>query len=82
MISFPNPTSGTNTLRYSVDMASKVKIVLYDMNGRLIRQLVEKTVDTGTYNMQWSTEGLAKGSYIISAMKNGNLKQSIKVIVN
>ncbi len=82
LMAFPNPGSGNNTIKYSVDAASQIKIVIHDMNGRLIKILSDKNQEAGVYTVQWDNENIAKGMYIVTATKNGMVKQTIKVVKN
>jgi len=67
-------------LRYHVAVPSKVNIILYDALGKPLKVLVNKKVEAGTYNVQWDANGMAKGSYFISASKDGGAKQTVTVI--
>jgi hypothetical protein len=79
---FPNPGSNNNTIRYSVDAPSQVKIVVYDMQGRLVKMLTDKNHEAGVYNVQWDMSKLSSGTYVVTAVKNGTVKQSVKVVKN
>ena len=79
---YPNPGNNTNTIKYSVDAASQVKIVVYDMQGRMVKQLADKKHEAGVYTTQWDMSKLSNGTYVVSAVKDGNVKQSIKVVKN
>ncbi len=76
----PNPMGNSNTLRYHIAVPSNVTIMLYDASGKPLKVLVNKRVEAGTYNLQWNTNGLAKGTYLISASRDGGAKQSLKII--
>lgn len=78
----PNPSDGINIIRYSVDIPSQIKIIVYDMQGKQISLLADKKHEAGVYTLQWNNTGLAKGTYVISAVKNGIAKQAIKVVKN
>jgi hypothetical protein len=39
---YPNPGTNNNTIRYSVNVPSQVKIVVYDMQGKLVKVLADK----------------------------------------
>ncbi|HTE27286.1 DUF4331 family protein [Flavitalea sp.] len=79
---FPNPGNGVMTVKYSVDVPALVKIAVYDMQGKLIKVLSDKMQKAGVYTMQWDNSALAQGTYVISAIKNGNAKQLLKVVKN
>jgi Domain of unknown function (DUF4331)/Secretion system C-terminal sorting domain len=82
LISYPNPSDRSSTIKYSVDAPSQVKIVVYDMQGKAVKMLVDKKHDAGVYNVQWDMAKLPNGAYVITAIKNGNVKQVIKVVKN
>ncbi len=82
LMAYPNPSSSNNTFKYSVDAASKVKIMIHDLNGKLIKVLADKNQEAGVYTIQWDSENFSKGTYIVTASKNGVVKQTIKVVKN
>ena len=79
---YPNPGTNNNTIRYNVNVASQVKIVVYDMQGKLVKVLADKNQEAGVYNVQWDMSKLSSGTYVITAVKDGNVKQTIKVVKN
>ena len=79
---YPNPGTNSNTIRYSVDAPSQIAIAVYDMQGKMVKMLANKTHEAGVYNVQWDMSKLSAGIYVITATKNGDTKQSIKVVKN
>jgi hypothetical protein len=79
---YPNPSSGTNTVRYRVEEPAKLRIVVVDAQGRQIRELVNKQHDAGVYTVEWDTKKLATGQYIITALKGDSKQQSVQLIKN
>ena len=79
---FPNPSTGSSTIKYSVAVPSHVSIVVYDLQGRKIDVLVDQKQDAGVYTLNWNNKNLAKGTYIVSALKNGMTKETVKVVKN
>ncbi|MBD0377041.1 MAG: DUF4331 family protein, partial [Flavisolibacter sp.] len=75
-----NPVVDNNTVRYHVASPSHVKITVYDLLGRPVKVLVDKRQDAGNYTIQWNTTGLSKGTYLITASKNGEIARTIQVI--
>jgi len=80
--SFPNPVKNITSIKYSVDASSQVKVVAYDIQGKLIKVLVDKKQEQGTYETNFDLSNLAQGTYLIAAFKNGQAKQTIKVVKN
>lgn len=79
---FPNPGNSNSTIKYSVDAPSKITIVVYDVQGKLIKVLTDKQHEAGVYTIPWSYSDLATGTYIVTALKNGVAKQAIKIVKN
>lgn len=82
LAAYPNPSDGNSTIKYSVDAPSQVRVIVYDLQGKQIKILVDKKHEAGVHTLEWNNNGLAKGTYVISAQKNGIAKQAIKVIKN
>ena len=50
----PNPTASAAALRYSVGADHRwVSVAVYDVTGRLVRQLFEGAADAGVYERTW-----------------------------
>ena len=81
-MAYPNPSDGSSKIKYSVDATAQVKIVVYDMLGNRIDVLADEKQEAGIYTVEWDNSSLAKGTYIVTALKNGTVKQVIKVIKN
>ena len=79
---YPNPGTSNNTIRYSVNVPSQIKIAVYDMQGKLVKVLADKNHEAGVYNVQWDMSKLSGGTYVVTAVKDGNVKQTIKVVKN
>ncbi len=80
--SSPNPVRGKTSIDYNVDAVSQIKIIVYDMQGKLVKVLVDKKQDAGMYNADFDLSNLAQGTYLVAAFKNGMVKQTIKIVKN
>jgi hypothetical protein len=80
MMTVQNPIAASNTIRYHVASASKVQIMVYDLTGRPVKMLVNKQHDAGTYTVEFNTAGMASGTYMISAIKNGQTAKTLQVV--
>jgi hypothetical protein len=49
----PNPMSGLTSFRYDVPTRTRVLIVLYDLQGRVVRRLGPITREPGRYSVDW-----------------------------
>gem|GEM_PF-6116154 len=70
---------------YSLKSPSRVRIIIYDRNGKPVNTLVSATMSAGTYNASWSGvfedgKTVGAGIYIIY-VKIGTLEKKLKVAV-
>jgi hypothetical protein len=51
---YPNPFNPVTTLHYDLSENSDVKITIYDMLGREVKTLINKTQDAGSMSVIWN----------------------------
>jgi hypothetical protein len=78
---YPNPTSGHTTITYAIPSRNHVNIALYDMQGRMVKQVVNETRDPGFYTVDLNTNGLGKGVYHYK-MTAGEFQEVKRLLVN
>ncbi len=76
----PNPFVDNSVVKYHLDAAAQVNISLYNADGKLVKVLVSKKLNAGTYTQDWNGSGLTSGVYFIQVSKDGAVKQSIRVV--
>jgi flagellar hook assembly protein FlgD len=79
MTTYPNPFTGGNTIQYHVATAGQVVITLYDIEGRMVKTLVNQQQSPGDYTVEWNGSGLGVGTYFAKAIQSGN-EQSLKLV--
>ncbi len=77
---YPNPFSQSTKINYGIPSRSLVEIVLFDMQGRLIKVLVNELKETGNYVYELSAANLAKGIYYYR-MRSGNYVATKKLMI-
>jgi hypothetical protein len=60
---YPNPFNPTTCIKYYVARSSQVKIVVYDIMGREVQTLVNKTLNPGMYESSFDGSSLTGGVY-------------------
>ncbi len=50
---YPNPFNPSTAIRFDMPLAGRVKIAVYDLNGRLIRVLTDGARNAGSYSVTW-----------------------------
>jgi hypothetical protein len=81
----PNPFNPTTTLRYDLPDDGMVNITIYDMMGRVVRNLVNDHQSAGYKTIQWNGtngfgEPVAAGVYLYQ-IHAGNFQQTKKMIL-
>ena len=61
---YPNPFNPTTTIPFSLPEASHVKLVVYDMLGRLVDTIVEGELSAGYHNASFDASRYPSGTYI------------------
>jgi hypothetical protein len=68
---YPNPFNPTTKVRYDIPMQSHVKVVIYDMLGRVVANLVDGMQLPGKYTTEWNPSGLGTGVYFLRIVAQG-----------
>ena len=50
---YPNPFQRVTTIQYSITHSGHVKLTIYDLQGRVVKPLVDKRSQPGTYVITW-----------------------------
>ena len=66
---YPNPFNPSTTITYSLPEAAPVTVVIYDVLGQQVRQLISQFNSAGRYQVQWDARdsqgrSVASGVYI------------------
>ena len=80
MSSYPNPFTNANSIKYHVEANAAVMICLYDIDGRLVRTLVNEHKQPGDYTIEWAGADLETGTYFARAIQNNVVQQTLKVV--
>jgi len=76
---FPNPFDRRFTLSFSIMEKEEVRIDLYDVMGKLIRNISNKTFTSGEYNVIVEVNSLSAGVYF-ARIQAGNGVKTIRVV--
>lgn len=60
---YPNPFNPSTTISYSIPNNSKVDLNIFNMNGQLVKNLVNKTQPAGKHSVEFYSEELSSGVY-------------------
>jgi hypothetical protein len=73
----PNPCNPRATITFTMAYAGPATVRVFDARGRLVRQLHDGWLDTGTHDVPWSGDDdngrpVAAGVYLVRATTNGH----------
>jgi uncharacterized protein (TIGR03790 family) len=68
--SYPNPFNSTTIISFRLETTSEVRLVIYDILGREVRTLVDKSMPAGQHIVSFNGKGLASGTYICNLRIN------------
>ena len=82
---YPNPFNPTTSLSYQLPDDGKVEVIIYDMMGKLIKNLVNEKQSSGQNSIIWNATNnsgnqVSAGLYIYT-VKTSNHKQSKKMLL-
>lgn len=79
---FPNPFTTETTIDYTLENSAKVFIDVYDLQGNLVKSLVNDVESYGKNSVKWTASSeIASGVYYIS-VKAGNFNIVKKVLLS
>ncbi|MBC8365839.1 T9SS type A sorting domain-containing protein [bacterium] len=83
---FPNPFNPKTNLRFTMSEAGKVQLGIYDIQGRLLRVLIDQSVAAGLHQVEWDghdAEGVkvSSGIYFSKLLTKDDVQTSKLVLV-
>ncbi len=61
----PNPFNPTTQIRFDLSEASNVSLVIYDILGRRVTELVNGELQAGYHSATWDASSVASGVYFV-----------------
>jgi hypothetical protein len=69
----PNPFNPSTTITFDLPRRDQVQLLIFDLNGRLVRELVSQVLDPGSHAVIWNgrdNEGIETNSGVYFARLN------------
>ncbi len=77
---FPNPFSTSTTIKYSLEKPENVYLKIYNVNGQLVKTIVNQYQSIGEYAYVWYPEQLPAGVYFYK-LRVGEFSETRKMII-
>ncbi|MFH0765641.1 MAG: T9SS type A sorting domain-containing protein [Calditrichota bacterium] len=78
---YPNPFNSTTRIDYYLPTAGRVRLGLYDFNGREVGTLVNGFNSAGSHSVALNASGLAAGTYMVVIRGEGAIRWENVVLV-
>ncbi|MBN1413576.1 MAG: DUF362 domain-containing protein [Bacteroidales bacterium] len=82
---YPNPVDTKATFAFNLPQSGKTSLMIYDLNGRLIMNLMDANLTEGSHTFDWQLNGdgreKIKSGTFLCVLKSGNYSSKIKIIV-
>ena len=76
----PNPARDYTVIRFRINRATDVSLVLYDLQGRPVRRILAETRDAGEHAVRVDLQGLSAGIYLYE-IQAGILRDSKRLVI-
>lgn len=85
--SYPNPSNGSMRIRFTQDAPGPIRLEVFDVSGRLVRRIVERTYPAGSHELSWdrrSADGhpAPAGVYELRATTGGGTQNRRLVLLD
>ena len=65
---YPNPFNPVTSFEYTLEKDGMVQVAVYDLNGRMVSELVNGYQVAGSYPVVWDAQELSSGIYFVKMM--------------
>ena len=63
---YPNPFNPVTSFEYTLEKDGMVQVAIYDINGRMVSELVNGYQSAGSYPVVWDAQELSSGVYMVN----------------
>lgn len=67
---YPNPFNPSTTIKFAIPEVSNVKLTIYNAIGQKVVELVNSTLEAGSYSFNWNASDVASGLYFYELNTN------------
>ena len=77
---YPNPFNPTTTIKYELSKESEVQLIIYNLLGEKVAELVNSLQKEGMYEVEWNANYFSSGIYFYS-IKAGEFSNTKKLVL-
>ncbi|MBN8586251.1 MAG: T9SS type A sorting domain-containing protein [Ignavibacteria bacterium] len=80
---YPNPFNPVTTINFDIPTSTEnanTKLIIYDLTGRVISELIDEELRPGKYSVKWDASAYASGVYLFR-LESGRFSDIKKMVV-
>jgi len=77
---YPNPFNASTTIRFFLPEKDQIKVNVYNILGQRVKELVNREMEAGKYEVQFNGNNIASGVYIVR-LENSVHSESRKMVL-
>jgi hypothetical protein len=77
---YPNPFNPVTKIQFEIPKTSRIKIIIYDINGREIESIVNQKYSSGNYEVIWDASNHPSGIYFCK-LNGDSFTKTIKMML-
>lgn len=62
---YPNPFNPTTNIKFRLKEQTNIRLNIYSITGEFVKEILNRRLNAGTYNIDWNASQLNSGVYII-----------------
>ncbi|MBN2281711.1 MAG: T9SS type A sorting domain-containing protein [Candidatus Marinimicrobia bacterium] len=78
---YPNPFNGNTTIGFQINQPGHVKLQVFDLQGRLVKSLVEEILPVGKYQYYLSVTDFSTGIYFYQLINDENVQSRTMLVL-
>ena len=78
---YPNPFNSSVTIKFHMSHRDRVKIVAFDLTGRMVGMISEREFSSGSHELTWNADHLPSGDYLIQATHEFGIASKIVTLL-
>lgn len=77
---YPNPFNAETVIQFTLPIPGHVKIYIYDITGRLVKELLNEELNAGGHKVKFNAERMSSGIYYYK-LETENFSQTRKMVL-
>ncbi len=83
---YPNPFNPSTTIKFNLQANGKrqtanVKLIVYDITGKIVETLIDKELKAGSYSADWNASNYSSGIYFYSLLIDNKIFETRKMVL-